>query len=229
MRRSYISPEYISIPVYGTLNMREESTFFGAKMLEIEDNILIDNHDIIYYQMLNNEQIDLSVESSLTAYNYSTSDDKLLNHIIYKDKKQSTFQLENNTRWILEIKTTNILRNYLFNTMKKYRTFEGMRNETTLHNDVNIAIYNYIDNNVLNRYKLKNTNLFIQYNDLMNQSLLKFKTTWNQNIAITENIVKKTQIISNISGDSIQVLFNSDKPSSEYNFDYYFDLIFEKI
>jgi hypothetical protein len=47
MRRTYISPEYQKRAVYGTLNMVEESTFFGAKMLEIEDTISIDNQDII--------------------------------------------------------------------------------------------------------------------------------------------------------------------------------------
>jgi hypothetical protein len=46
MRRSYISPEYQNKAVSGTLNMLEESTFFGAKMLEVDDSIKIENQDI---------------------------------------------------------------------------------------------------------------------------------------------------------------------------------------
>ena len=71
MRRSYISPEYQNRAVYGTLNMVEESTFFGAKMLEVEDSISIDNQDIIYYQRSNGEQLDISTETSLDSYIYS--------------------------------------------------------------------------------------------------------------------------------------------------------------
>jgi len=61
MRRDYISPEYKSVRVYGTFNMLEESNFFGSKMLEIEDSIIISNQEIIYYQNENGEQIDYSI------------------------------------------------------------------------------------------------------------------------------------------------------------------------
>ena len=65
MRRNYISPEFEYRKVFGTLNMKEESTFFGSKMLEIEDIIELHNQGIIYYQNSNNEQIDLDIERSL--------------------------------------------------------------------------------------------------------------------------------------------------------------------
>jgi hypothetical protein len=35
-------------------------------------------------------------------------------------------------------------------TMKKYRTFEGVANDSTKFNDVNVAIHNYIRYNILN-------------------------------------------------------------------------------
>ena len=56
MRRNYISPEFNYVPVYGTLNMEEESSYFGSKMLEIEDSINIGNESVVYYQNQNNEQ-----------------------------------------------------------------------------------------------------------------------------------------------------------------------------
>ena len=91
MRRSYISPEYQTKAVYGTLNMLEESTFFGAKMLEIEDSITIDTLDIIYYQNQNGEQLDLSIESSFASIVYSSSDDKKSNHTLVLDPSQPKY------------------------------------------------------------------------------------------------------------------------------------------
>ena len=51
MRRTYISPEFLNKRVNGTLNMVEESNFFSAKMLEVEDSILIANENIIWHEM----------------------------------------------------------------------------------------------------------------------------------------------------------------------------------
>ena len=155
MRRSYISPEYDITPVYGTFNMLEESTFFSAKMLEIEDSITIDNLDIIYYQKDNGEQLDLSIESSLPSYAYSSTNDKNSHHTLVMDDSQPKYQLDNNTRWLLKIELNTILINYLFSTLKKYRTFEGIKNDMTIYNNIDTAVYSYINLNILNRYKLK--------------------------------------------------------------------------
>ena len=79
MRRSYISPEFKYDKVFGTYNMLEQSSFFGSKMLEIEDTISISNQSILYYQTSNKEQLDISVENSLPSIIYVSSDDKLQN------------------------------------------------------------------------------------------------------------------------------------------------------
>jgi hypothetical protein len=57
MRRSYMSPEYSNTQIYGTFNMVEESNFFAAKMLEVEDSIYVSNQNIIYYQKSTGEQL----------------------------------------------------------------------------------------------------------------------------------------------------------------------------
>ena len=56
-----MSPEYSNTQIYGTFNMVEESNFFGAKMLEVEDSIYVSNQNIIYYQRPTGEQIDLAI------------------------------------------------------------------------------------------------------------------------------------------------------------------------
>ena len=229
MRRTYISPEYQNRAVYGTLNMVEESTFFGAKMLEIEDSISIDNQDIIYYQKLNGEQLDFSVESSLPSFVYSSSVNKLDNHTLVIDTTQPSYQLDNNTRWILTIDLKTIITEYLYTTLKKYRTFEGVKNEMTMFNDVNVAVKNYIQFNVLNRYKFKNIELYVRYQDLRNQSLLRYKNKWDNTIINPTYKLVKLQTETEFDQSSIKINFNQEKPSTTYSMDYYFNILFEKI
>jgi hypothetical protein len=229
MRRTYISPEYQNRAVYGTLNMVEESTFFGAKMLEIEDTISIDNQDIIYYQKLNGEQLDFSIESSLSSIVYSSSTNKLNNHTLELDTTQPKYQLDNNTRWILTIDLKTIITDYLYATLKRYRTFEGVKNEMTIFNDVNVGVRNYIQSNVLNRYKFKSIDLYVRYQDLRNQSLLRYKNNWDNNIINPTYKLTKFQTETEFDESSIRITFNQEKPSNTYSMDYYFNILFEKI
>jgi len=229
MRRSYISPEFDHKEVYGTYNMVEESNFFGAKMLEIEDSIYINNQNIIYYQMPNGEQLDLSVENTLQSYVYSSADDKKLNHQLIIDETQTTFSKENKTTWILEIKLRNIISNYLFGELKKWRTFEGIRTNMTSSNDVNAAVKNYILYNVVDRYKVSKIDIFIKYNDLRSQSLLRYKNTWNPEIAINTNKITKFQSEMTSDESYTKITFNQDQPSSTYSFDYFFNIYIEKL
>ncbi len=229
MRRSYISPEYDITPVYGTFNMLEESTFFSAKMLEIEDSITIDNLDIIYYQKDNGEQLDLSIESSLPSYAYSSTNDKNSHHTLVMDDSQPKYQLDNNTRWLLKIELNTILINYLFSTLKKYRTFEGIKNDMTIYNNIDTAVYSYINLNILNRYKLKGVELYVKYNDLRSQSALRYKNIWDPSIKSPDNTLTKIQTQTEINESSIIIYFNQEKPSSTYNYNYYFNILFEKI
>lgn len=229
MRRTYISPEYQNRAVYGTLNMIEESTFFGAKMIEIEDSVLIDDQDIIYYQKDTHEQADNSIESALPSYIYSSSNDKMNNHTLELDQTQSSYQLNNNTRWILTVDLKTILTNFVFANLKKYRTFEGVKNDMTLYNDVDIAITNYITSNILNRYKFKSIELYIKYQDLRNQNLLRYKNTWSVYIIDDVNKLTKIQTETAFDDSSIKVSFNQEQPSSTYKFEYYFNILFEKV
>ena len=229
MRRSYISPEYQTKAVYGTLNMLEESTFFGAKMLEIEDSIVIDTLDIIYYQNQNGEQLDLSIESSFASIVYSSSLDKQKNHTLVLDPSQPKYQLDNNTRWILTIDLKTIITDYLFATLKKFRTFEGIKNEMNIYANTDTAIKSYINYNILNRYRYKGIQLYVNYVDLRNQTTLRYNNIWDKNYINTSNLLTKLQTETEFDESSIKVTFNQEKPSSTYRFDYYFNILFEKI
>ena len=229
MRRTYISPEYSNNRVYGTFNMIEESNFFGSKMLEIEDALSIDNQDIIYYQNDKGEQLDFSIESSLTSYSYSSVVDKSQNHTLILDEKQTQYQKEKGTKWIMTIDLKKILENYLFALMKKHRTFEGIKNDITLYNNVSVALKSYIDFNVYNRYKMSKIDLFISYKNLRSQNVLKYKNIWNSKVALTENKFNKIQTETAVDGSIIKLMFAQDKPSDDYVFEYFFNIKFEKL
>lgn len=229
MRRTYISPEYNNTNIYGTYNMEEESNFFGSKMLEIEDNIYISNQSIIYYQKSTGEQIDLSIESSLQTQYYLASDNMNLNKNISLDENQLNYQKENNAKWVLNINLNYILEDYLFAIMKRYRTFEGINNSLTKTNDVNTVIKEYIIKNVINRYKFSKIDLYISYTNLRNQNVLQYKNNWNPNIISDINKLTKLQTELSVDKSELKVLFTQDKPATDYNFDYYFNILFEKI
>lgn len=229
MRRTYISSEYKNSEIYGTYNTVEESNFFGSKMLEIDDTISIENQNIIYYQKYNGEQIDISIESSLTSIIYSSSSDKLSNHIIEIDNSQTQYQKENNTRWIVNIDLDTILKNYLFAILKKQRTFEKMLTSMTKTNDVNSSINAYIENNVVDRFNYSSIDFFISYKDLSTQNMKKYENSWNPDIIKDYNKITKIQSYLKFDNSSIKLIFNQDNPSSKYSFEYYFNVLFKKI
>lgn len=229
MRRSYISPEYVYKNVFGTYNMTEQSTFFGSKMLDIEDSIYIGDNNIIYYQNLENEQLDLLIENSLQPIIYNAGNDKKSNHTLVIDDSQNQYQKDNQTRWIMDIDLSSILTNYIFASLKQARTFEGVKNNMTLYNDVNVAIKEYITTNVLNRYKYSKIELYLKYNDLRSQHVLRYKNNWNNTIISNDNLVKRIQTETSYDYSTLRLFFNQEKPSSQYSFDYYFNILFEKI
>lgn len=228
MRRTYISPEYVNNKIYGTYNMVEESNFFSAKMMDIEDTVTIQTQDLIYYQKTNGEQIDFSIESSIAPSSYSSSTNKQSNHKLILDETQPKYQLDKNARWILTVDIKTILSDFLFATMKRFRTFEGVKNDLTRYNDVNVAIKKYIEYNVLNRYKFKSIELLIGYKDLRRQNILKYKNSWNSNLT-TENKLTKLQTETAFDQSSIKIIFSQEKDAALYNYDYFFNLTFEKI
>ncbi len=229
MRRSYISPEYISKKVYGSFNMVEESNFFLSKMLDIEDKIYISKQDLIYYQNSNGEQLNFAIESSIASLVYSSNEDKLSNHTLIIDESQTQYQRDRNTKWIMTINLSTILKNYLFASMKKFRSFEGLKNNMTRNGDVNVALRNYIDSNVYNRYKLSKIDLYISYKDLRDQSILRYKNYWNQNVDIESNRVVKIQTETATDESTVKLFFNQEKDSSDFAFEYYFNILFEKL
>lgn len=229
MRRNYISPEFKNTQVFGTLNMLEESNFFGAKMLEIEDSILINNENVIWQQMPNGEQIDFDTESTFESQFFSSSEFMQSKHTLRLDETQTQYTRDNATKWIIDVDLNSILVEYIFSQLKRYRTFEGVRANMTIYNDINLAVRDYVQLNVVNRYKLSRFDLYVKYVDLRSQNMLRFANNWDLSLAVSEYANRKFQSITDYNQKKIRVLFSQEKPSTQFKFDYYFNLFFEKI
>lgn len=224
MRRSYISPEFSKTNVFGSFNSFEESNFFGSKMLEIEDIIEIKDQNIIYYQNSKNEQIDINVESTQNSTIYSSFDTKQLNHKLIIDESQPINQKKKKTRWLIDIDTNTILTEFIFANIKKERTFQSLTSDMVVSKDVNVYIRNYIQNNVLDRYRLIGIDLFIDYLDINSNGNLLYKNIFDKR---TFNRFDKFRLETKTN--NITLTFDQEKDSDQFSFKYFFNLRFEKI
>jgi len=139
MRRNYISPEFKYNKVLGTYNMVENPSLFGSKVLEVEDKITIDSNFIQWYQRSSGEQIDQNSEINFGVSTLDVVNLKKVNSTLELDKSISESTRDQNPRWILTINLKNILSEYLFATLKNWRTFEGVENYMTLNNNVDVS------------------------------------------------------------------------------------------
>tara|TARA_B100000767_G_C19714433_1_gene514278 strand:- start:245 stop:925 length:681 start_codon:yes stop_codon:yes gene_type:complete len=226
MRRNYISPEFVNSKIYGSFNSYEESNFFGSKMLEIEDLVDIIDQNIIYYQNSKNEQIDANVETAQNSIIYSSFENKNQNHVLTIDDSQLDTQKKSNTRWLLDIDLKSILTEFVFANVKKERTFQSLTNDMVVSKDVNVFIRNYITNNVLDRYKLSNIDLYVDYLDLKSEDNFQYENLFDKR---TLNKLTRFQTETNYNSTKTRLTFNQEQTSKDWSFKYLFNLKFVKI
>jgi len=223
MRRTYISPEYQYNNVYGTFNMKEISPFFGSKMLKIVDSLKIDNNSILYYDEPSGEQLIKPINESLKIVSFDTL--KLSNHTSVLNTKNI-----NNPILTLNINYIDILRQYLFAVLKKNKTFLGVLSKYTVNNSISSVIYEYINYNLLNKYDVPTIDLFISYNSIVsNNNNLKYNITYNPNIMNKSNIRNKFSITTDTINNVITLNYNQEQNANLYNFDYYFNIYYNKL
>jgi hypothetical protein len=206
--------------------MSEDSAFFGSKMLEIEDSIDILSDNLVYNQLLTNEQIDESTEKNLPEIVYDATVDKGINHKIELDLNQTDAQKKTQAKWILTIELKTIINNYIFATLKKWRTFEGVENSMTLNNNVDVAIREYIDYNVINRFSLDRVEFFLLNEDFVTNGGLKYGNIFDKNI--TQQFTK-FETETSVNQFDVILKFYQGANANKFNFKYYFNLYYNKI
>lgn len=224
MRRTYITPEFKYSRTYGSYNMKEVSTFFGSKMMKCEYNISITNQNLIYYQQLNNEQTNIINEMNISKKIISMDDVKKEYSSLYLDETQTKYQKQTKSLWNLEIDGKNILRQYLFGQIKVNRSFENMTNNLSYTNNIDDDIYDYIDYNILNRYKYSKIEMFLDYKDIHDSISNKIHSN-----TFINNKNKFINFRTELDDMFVYVTFAQEKPAELYNFEWYYNIYYELI
>jgi hypothetical protein len=227
----------------GTKNMKELKSYFGSKLIDIEDNILIDNTAIQYnelqdgindgFQYYNIDKLggtEVPVVKDLTELKHQY-------HTI-ETLTQNIQDLENNTKWLINIDIKNILREYLFTRIKEARSFKTIKKADTKSKNINLSIYKFIDINVLDRYELDTIDFYVKYEDILRSSTI-YKTKLSQyNIQFDDTIYDLTYLrkdFSLIKRDQIEnlepikIIYAQTKSSLDYKLNYYFNIKYKKI
>lgn len=222
MRRKYITPEIMSKPIYGTYNDLDVSNFFNTQLLNIPNDIYIDNDNIYYYQNEHNEQIDFNLEMTFEPIIYSSIIDKGNNNDIYLDPTQTQSQKTTYTKWIIDIDYKSILFNYIKSMIKNKRLFASVSNYMVIENNIDTYINNYINKNIIPKYKITRVDLYTDYSLLLEDNNLRYNNLYYYNN-------NKTNKSKNIISDKLAIYYTQERLSSEYYFKYYFNILFSKI
>lgn len=255
MKSNLTLKKYDTTKVGGVMSSKEVKSFFGSKLIDIEDVIYINNIAIQYsevvkrrdvkhnhYQNYNHETRAVGAITDLqseTVILKSLDDVKYENHSIDvltpKDPKAGV--KNQNYEWVMTINAKNILREYLFLRLKESRVFRTIKNQDLIEKNINAFIYNYINDNLLNRYNISDLSFYAEYFDVLKDSTIYQRQTiknprFNKTVFKEENRVSAVSIVtpdylSNL--DTVQVKYNQIKDFKKYKYDYYFTLTYRKI
>jgi hypothetical protein len=237
MKSDLIILRYKTENVIGTKTSLEPKTFFGSKMVDIEDLITLDNSEIQYSEMYD------SSNKKIVGYQYIKSNVlentylRTIDSIKEKYSKitllsQNETDMALNTQWELKIDWIKLLSDYLFYKLKEMRTFKCIKYSDVVSENINYFIYDYIKQNLLSRYKVSNIEFYVKYlpldhGDQYTTPNLMFDPLFNTEITSTDNYIKN--INSTITPTNIIIKYKQTQPSSTYKFDYYYNLYLEKI
>lgn len=227
-----------SVP--GTMNQKELKTFFGGKMIYSENIININDDSVNFSHVVNDynngyQYFDnTTIPDDWETYFSENLTDLKANYQTISLLSQTTDNMANNTRWQIKINAASILTDYLYFKIKQQRVFKMINANELYSNNINNSVYDYIKNNIFSRYRMVDVKFYIKYYDLKEQSLkknimLQFSPTFNVDVYSEENFCKLGNSYDPYKFDSVILQYNQTKPSNQYGFDYYFDLVFSKI
>jgi hypothetical protein len=256
MRKSFLTKEYSLEGIAGTMNMKEQRSFFSSKILEIEDEMLINENDINWTESSDKTQ-GIRLEDINRTFN--TEEIKNINHSMIISPAQSEQEKREFTKWDLKINVRELVTQYIFAQLKVNRTFAGIDNQKTLKGDIDAAIYQYISENVYPRIKFFNIILYIKYYkigepqgflDSNNEPViaLQYDTKFRENLITPPSIggestsdyvkrvadfknsitVKNFQLTTDPNQNVASVIYKQTESSLNYKFDYYYDVIWKK-
>jgi hypothetical protein len=238
MKSDLIISRYKTKKIIGTKSSYDDRTFFGSKMIDIEDSILIDNGTIQYSEVYNTEdkrnngyQHFEDVDNIEKIYLVSLFDIKDNNHTITLGS-QSNIDLRLNTNWTILVNWRDILVEYIFLKLKEARTFKTINFENVLSENINLYIKNYIRNNLISRYNLESLDFYIKYFDLDSgdedtDPNLSLNPIFDDTIHDESNRIKNVN--STVYPKILNIQYKQTESSQFKKFHYYFDLNIVKV
>ena len=238
MKSDLIISRYKTEKIIGTKSSFDARTFFGSKMIDIEDNITIDNSLIQYSEVYDTD------DKRNNGYQYYDDVDNvekiyLVNLFDVKDNyhtitlgSQSATDLRLNTNWTILVNWRDILIQYIYLKLKEQRTFKTIKFQNVLSENINLYIKKYIENNLTSRYEIGIIDFYIKYFDLdegdedTNPNLL-LNPIFDASIQSEENRVKNVNTTT--FPEILNIQYKQTESSQYKKFHYYFDLNINKV
>lgn len=248
MKSTLAIRKYDTQKVKGVKSAKEVKSFFGSKLIDIEDFVYINDISIQYLERVDKVNIqndhyqyyDIDLLHPETPILRSLDDVKYENHSIdvYSQRDPSVDARNKNYEWVMVINAKNILKEYLFLRLKESRVFKTIRSEDLIERNINAYINNYIDVNLLNRYNISELAFYSNYFNIVQDSTVFTKgqvlktPKFNKGVFNEGNRIKNVNIITpdylnNL--DTVKIIYNQTKDYRTYKFDYYFTISYKKI
>jgi len=243
MKSDMMISKFGRVPVIGTKSSKEIKSFFGSKLIDIEDTVYVNDISIQYSEIIDkiNIQNDHYQYYDKTTLQPETNILRSLNDVKYENHSIDIYSqldiINNNFEWILIINAKNILKEYLFLKLKESRVFKCIKSEDLIERNINDYIYNYITSNLLNRYNISELAFYVRYYDVINRGIFdKYQVLkdpkFNKDVFSEDNRVKNVNImtpdyLNNL--DTVKIIYNQIKTNVQYKFDYYFTISYQKI
>jgi hypothetical protein len=238
MKNDLILLRYKTEPIIGTKTSIDPKTFFGSKMIDIEDLITVDGSIVQYSEVYdtvsknnNGYQYYEDIDNIEKIYLTNLSDVKDNNHTINL-LAQNTIDLEFNTNWSIIINWRDILTDYLFYRLKEARTFKCIRFNDVQSENINLYIRRYITNNLIRKYGFERIDFYVKYYELnegdenMDPNLL-LNPIFTVDVKDDDNLIKNVNVT--VFDEILSLSYKQTESSKDKKFNYYFDLILNKI
>lgn len=224
MRKSFRTKEYSLEHIKGTMNMKEQKSFFMSKILEIEDVINISNINLVWTESSDQSQ---NLKSENINNKYNSISHKEINHSINFAPLQSDLDIKNYTSWNIKINIKDILKEYLYAQLKKNRVFAYIQPEYTVKKDIKQSILEYIEYNVMPRIEFNRIDLYVKYYPIVNENL-QYQNVYKYDSDILTYKADNYRLVTDSFYNEAVITYKQIYSSQDYMFNYYFDVIWKK-
>ncbi len=258
MKKNSIVKDYANIPVSGVYNMKEKANMLCSKMMDIEDVVRI-SYNFTPGDLSTLLTVSRRPEAeSLLNISHSFAKERAIKSL-YLDKSQTKLDSDNLSKWVFDFDSKYLLREYLYNeiyTLNPQSPFRLIPANDIPGGKIGKLCYDYIDKNIMDRYRLKEFILWATYHELKNNVVpgtgtdpvlnpeikLLYQTpvysfnaipnTGSGTSYTTQPDIdkqKETVSLKQYNDGMYEVYYKQKKSSQYYTFLWYYDAIFERI